>query len=294
MYSRFLPGVVTIILGTLVLAASAYAQAARELEGQHDNHTTTESGPHGGTVQTIGPHRIETVVVRKGVMFRLLDADGRPIAAPRASGSLSLRLGENNKPYTYELKPLKNDAIGVGIDLSKVVGQMLHMNVTLNGISQEPLSFHAMGKISDRALSDTVLMSLQETCPVSGKKLGSMGTPPKVVVEGKLLFVCCGGCSAKIRSSPAQYIAKYYASSGEQVRPGVFKATLADAQAIAAQGVCPVMDEPLGSMGAPLKVDVNGKAIYICCAGCAKKLHAQPETFLAKLRDMGVEPPAMN
>ncbi|MEQ8835218.1 MAG: hypothetical protein RID07_00265 [Lacipirellulaceae bacterium] len=96
-----------------------------------------------------------------------------------------------------------------------------------------------------------------------------------------------------MKKSPQLYLTKYYEAKGEQVRPGVFKATLADAQAIDAQKVCPVMDEPLGGMGAPLKVDVKGQAVYICCAGCAKKLHADPDAYLIKLKKMGVKPPTI-
>ena len=260
--------------------------------GKH-NHAAMPVGPYGGNVQNVGEQRIETVIVPKGIMFMVLDAQGKAIAAPRASGSLKLRVGEGKKEYPYELKPLKNDAIGVAVDLSKVGDHMLHMDVTLSGIATEPVSFHAMGRVGNGLLSDAVLISLQETCPVSGKKLGSMGKPPKVVVDGKPLFVCCAGCSDRVKSSPQQFLAKYYKAKGEQVRPGVFKATLADANAIAAQRVCIVMDEPLGGMGAPLKVDVKGKAVYICCAGCAKKLHATPDEFLAKLDKMGVKPPAI-
>ena len=49
------------------------------------------------------------------------------------------------------------------------------------------------------------------------------------------------------------------------------------------QKICPVSDEPLGSMGAPKKVDVNGQAVWICCDGCRDKLLAEPDTYLAKL-----------
>ena len=119
-----------------------------------------------------------------------------------------------------------------------------------------------------------------------------MGAPPKIMVGGKALFVCCAGCSSKVRSSPDQYFTKVYSAKGEQVRPGVFTATLADAAAIGAQKICLVLDEPLGGIGVPMKVDVNGKAVYICCAACSKKLAAFPDEYLAKLTQMGVTPPA--
>ena len=66
---------------------------------------------------------------------------------------------------------------------------------------------------------------------------------------------------------------------------------MADATAIAAQQKCPVMDEELGGMGVPQKVNVNGKAVYICCQGCAKKLVSEPVKYLATLSKSGVTPP---
>lgn len=252
-----------------------------------------ETGPHGGSLQVVGSRRVETVVVPKGIMFMLLDQKGDAIAAPDAGGTVKLRVGDNAKEYLYQLRTLKNQAIGVGVDLSKVKGHDLHMDVQLTNVGAEPLSFHATGKIADDQLSDAMLISLQGSCPVSGKPLGSMGTPPKIVVDGKPLFVCCAGCSARVQNAPEQYFTKYYSAKGTQLRPGVFKSTLADAAAIGAQKLCPVMDEPLGGMGAPLKVDVNGKAVFICCEGCAKKLAASPDEFLAKLTQMGVTPPAL-
>ena len=87
------------------------------------------------------------------------------------------------------------------------------------------------------------------------------------------------------------FLAKYYTTKGKQIRPGVFESTLADADAINAQQKCPVMDKPLGSMGVPQKVNVKGKSVYIYQAGCARKLHAQPDKYLALLTAQGIKPP---
>lgn len=48
---------------------------------------------------------------------------------------------------------------------------------------------------------------------------------------------------------------------------------------------CPVTDFPLGSMGAPPKVDVNGTPVFICCEGCRESLLEEPQMYLAKLAD---------
>ncbi|MFH1923550.1 MAG: efflux RND transporter periplasmic adaptor subunit [Planctomycetota bacterium] len=58
----------------------------------------------------------------------------------------------------------------------------------------------------------------------------------------------------------------------------------ADDRALAeSQQICPVTKLPLGSMGAPPKVDVNGRPIFLCCKGCEKRLLAEPEKYLANL-----------
>ena len=44
---------------------------------------------------------------------------------------------------------------------------------------------------------------------------------------------------------------------------------------------CPVTGEELGSMGEPLAVTVGGRAVYVCCRGCAKRAQADPAKALA-------------
>jgi len=58
----------------------------------------------------------------------------------------------------------------------------------------------------------------------------------------------------------------------------------ADAKLARAQKVCPVSDEELGSMGTPLKVMIGEKPVFLCCKGCRKKLLADPDKYLAKLK----------
>jgi Cu(I)/Ag(I) efflux system membrane fusion protein len=53
------------------------------------------------------------------------------------------------------------------------------------------------------------------------------------------------------------------------------------------QKVCPVSDMRLGSMGVPVKVDVNGRPVFICCEGCRRSLLADPTKYLAKLPKEG-------
>jgi Cu(I)/Ag(I) efflux system membrane fusion protein len=56
-----------------------------------------------------------------------------------------------------------------------------------------------------------------------------------------------------------------------------------------AQRICPVSEAPLGSMGVPTKVNVDGRGIFICCEGCRQPLLDDPEKYSAVL-DAVVEP----
>ena len=86
-----------------------------------------------------------------------------------------------------------------------------------------------------------------------------------------------------------------HAANGDQDAAGMsdmdkMKAELAklspeDAESAMNQHFCPVSGEMLGVMGAPIKVDVNGKQVWICCEGCRDQLLADPDKYLSKLSD---------
>lgn len=57
-----------------------------------------------------------------------------------------------------------------------------------------------------------------------------------------------------------------------------------DRTAALAQKICPVTDKPLGSMGKPPKVTVEGRDVFLCCDGCDEELHKDPSKYLAKLK----------
>lgn len=60
--------------------------------------------------------------------------------------------------------------------------------------------------ISKPAAAETESRNVQQTCPVTGETLGSMGPPVPVVVDGKSIQVCCDGCVAAVRKNPDKYL----------------------------------------------------------------------------------------
>lgn len=74
-------------------------------------------------------------------------------------------------------------------------------------------------------------------------------------------------------------------SDMEKMKAELAKLSPEDAASAEKQHFCPVSGEMLGVMGAPQKVDVNGQQVWICCAECKDKLLANPDEYLAKLKN---------
>jgi YHS domain-containing protein len=114
---------------------------------------------------------------------------------------------------------------------------------------------------------------LLHACPVSGKKLGSMGAPIVLEVEGREVRLCCKGCIKKVKAEPAKY------------------AKAVDDQIIAAQKplypstVCIVSGESLLEDGKDVGTDtvVKNRLFRTCCKKCAAKVKADPAKYFAKL-----------
>lgn len=65
---------------------------------------------------------------------------------------------------------------------------------------------------------------------------------------------------------------------------GIAGLSAADQKLARAQKTCPVSDEPLGSMGPPVKMTHGGRTFFFCCESCRKPFLKNPERYLAKLK----------
>ncbi|HET6576534.1 MAG TPA: efflux RND transporter periplasmic adaptor subunit [Fimbriiglobus sp.] len=51
--------------------------------------------------------------------------------------------------------------------------------------------------------ADRALAEKQRVCPITHKRLGSMGAPPKLTIHGKPVFICCEGCEERAADGEA-------------------------------------------------------------------------------------------
>ncbi len=111
---------------------------------------------------------------------------------------------------------------------------------------------------------DQVLAVVQEICPVSGRKLGTHGTPIKVKIGAEEMFLCCKGCtSGKVAATHWATIHANFAK---------------------AQGICPVMKNKLPK--SPKWTVVGGQIVYVCCPPCIKKIQADANTHLQMVESL--------
>ncbi len=104
-----------------------------------------------------------------------------------------------------------------------------------------------------------------------------------VAVVGAAVLV---GCSSQSVSQPATGPSSSDWETGleKDAVTALSQLSADDRTAALAQKVCPVSDEPLGSMGKPPKYTVEGQEVFLCCDGCEDRLLNEPATYLAKLK----------
>lgn len=273
-------------------------------------------------------------------------------------------------------------------------GMFAAVRVTTPLSDTEPFRSQIAARQTLPATSDEeAQIAFQQICPVTGKRLGSMGSPVKATVDDQTVYLCCAGCEAPLRADPAVYLAKLAAPPTDAVLsvpedavidtgrreivyverdPGVYEGVevelgprsggyypvisgLAPGDRVAAAGsflldaetrlnpaaasayfgasggpstgnggstqarsqedrtaksaklkpahlaqieklspedrdlaivqqVCPVTDEPLGSMGVPTKVTSQGETVFLCCQGCEAEFKAHADKYLKKIR----------
>jgi hypothetical protein len=72
-------------------------------------------------------------------------------------------------------------------------------------VSTEPDEAEASA-LTTLSPSDREQAKRQRICPVTRKPLGSMGTPVRLIVNGRVVFLCCSGCEGKLRRDASRYL----------------------------------------------------------------------------------------
>ena len=164
---------------------------------------------------------------------------------------------------------------------------------------------------ADRALAES-----QKFCPVlKNNRLGSMGVPVKLRIQGQTVFICCDGCKDQAIEEPEKILAQVAKTRGrkesasaagpalppeapsaeqakaksadERIKAALAKLSSDDRKLAEAQRFCAVETENrLGSMGKPVKVMIEGQPVFLCCAGCEDAAKDEQEKTLQRVKKL--------
>lgn len=168
-----------------------------------------------------------------------------------------------------------------------------------------------LAKLNDQ---DRQLAEWQRECVIlANSRLGSMGPPRKLMIEGQPVFICCSGCEKAVLAKPdvalkrlAELKRKFPQPSRDhshsrqhgttsktdemvglapEVKAELGKLNASDRRKVLAQRLCPISEgSPLGSMGPPVKIMLDGQPVYLCCEGCESAAKDKPQETLAKVK----------
>ncbi len=150
--------------------------------------------------------------------------------------------------------------------------------------------------------ADRALAEAQVICPVTEVRLGTlgMGTPVKLDIEGRTVFICCEGCRDMWVENPDKYfkiLDDYLAGKSklpeltdaekDEIRKALEPLNKDDRKLAEAQVICPVTEVRLGSMGmgTPVKLEIEGRTVFICCEGCRDMWVENPDKYFKILDD---------
>src|SRR5207302_7213353 len=66
----------------------------------------------------------------------------------------------------------------------------------------EDAEANAKANLAKLSTPDRRLAEAQKVCPVLKNRLGTMGTPAKLLLKGQPVFLCCKGCQEEAKSDP--------------------------------------------------------------------------------------------
>lgn len=103
-----------------------------------------------------------------------------------------------------------------------------------------------------------------------------------------VITMALSGCGSAPNTIPAKPVQTEHGNRdmrGEQAA-SLAKLSAEDRSLAQAQGYCAVSEEPLGSMGPPIKLIINDQPVFVCCKGCDKKAKSNPDATLAKVAEL--------
>ncbi len=71
-----------------------------------------------------------------------------------------------------------------------------------------------------------------------------------------------------------------------KIQESLSKLVPEDRKRVEQQRLCPISGEGLGTRGLPLKLNIKGETVFICCPECREKAEGNPDETLKKVKEL--------
>jgi len=200
-------------------------------------------------------------------------SSGVTLVGFHAPGTAGVMTHHGTNAHAHSLVEINGERIAAHVDAARFLGAAVLATPQNADAPSAPESRpdRAVVVEDDASIEDQLLHYPLENCLVSGAPLGSMGDPINMLVDGRLVKLCCAGCIGTIKNDPDAATAKL----DEKITERQLDRYPLD--------TCVISGAKLGSMGEPVNVFHNNRLARLCCAGCLDAFHANPEDAMAKL-----------
>lgn len=225
---------IVLLAFSLTLGMAACYAWADEGHNHADGHNHAQgaqaAGHHGGQVAKTKDLCLEVVYQPKETRIYLYDHAHKHLSARGITGEASLQIRGNDKVYRFPAKYVAgasqgdHDYLAVFADVSNIPDGDMQVTLHLENLpatSERTAHFtqtFALAKlnvsVAQLTEGDRAGVARQQVCPVMGTKLGSHGTPIKMLVGDQPLYLCCKGCIRKLEADPQTYLAKISSPRG--------------------------------------------------------------------------------
>ena len=106
------------------------------------------------------------------------------------------------------------------------------------------------------------------------------GLVPGMSVEGKLKVVAGKYLLTELKRKGGPI------GEEREIQEALSKLRPEDRRYAEQQGYCPISDKALGTMGLPIKLNIKGERVFLCCESCRKKAEENPDTTLKALAEI--------
>jgi Cu(I)/Ag(I) efflux system membrane fusion protein len=261
------------------------------------------------------PNVFEGVKVELGPrMIGPDDAMFYPVLSGLAPGERVVAAGSFLVDAETRLNPAAGSIYFGGSGGSKSGGSSV---TTIRPSTPEDPDAKLAAALAGLSAEDRALVDAQKFCPVlKNNRLGSMGPPVKLDVDGQPVFVCCEGCKDQALDDPPKTLAQVAKKRGAppptaqddagkpasaspaapkpakkdpdaRIKAALAKLSPDDRKLAEEQRLCAVLeDSRLGSMGVPVKLMIDGETVFVCCAACKEDAQSNAKETLDKVKQL--------